>query len=220
MYSRRVQIHVITLFPEFVAQLRAFSVIGRGIAEGRLTLVPHDLRAFGMGKYRQVDDSPFGGGAGMVLRPEPIVACIEQLRADGVTLPVVALTAGGATLTQTRVERFARTDGMILLCGHYEGFDQRVLDGWVDAEISIGRFVVSGGELPAMLLIDAVARLLPGVLGKEASHQEESFTAPLGRKREYPHYTRPAEFRGRRVPDVLLSGNHKEIALWRKRHLR
>lgn len=215
-----MQFHIITLFPDFVRSLERYSVLGRGIAEGRISLTTHDLRTYGLGKYRQVDDTPFGGGAGMVLRPEPIVACIEDLRAQGVTLPVIALTAGGTPLTQTRAERYAKTDGMILLCGHYEGFDQRVLDGWVDAELSLGKFVLSGGELAAMTVVDAVGRLVPGVLGADASLHEESFGAALDRKREYPHYTRPADFRGQGVPDVLLSGNHKEIAKWRKAHLR
>ncbi len=215
-----MQFHVITLFPETIRGLESYSVLGRAISAGVLTVVPHDLRAYGLGKYHQVDDSPFGGGAGMVLRPEPLVACIEDLRSQGIGFPVVAFTAGGKRLTQSRVERYAKRDGLILLCGHYEGFDQRILDHWVDEEISMGPYVVTGGELPAMTLIDAVGRLQPGVLGKEASHQEESFTKPLGRKREYPHYTRPAEFRGHKVPDILLSGHHGEVAKWRKSKVR
>lgn len=216
----RMQFHVITLFPDFIRSLEQYSVIGRAIGEGRVQVVPHDLRQYGLGKYRQVDDAPFGGGAGMLLRPEPIVACIEDLRAQGISFPVVAFGAAGRTLSQTRVERFAQRDGLILLCGHYEGIDQRVIDGWVDEELSIGRYVLSGGEVPALVVIDAVSRLLPGVLGKAESHAEESFSAKLDRRREYPQYTRPAEFRGMRVPDVLLSGHHGKVATWREEQRR
>lgn len=210
------------------------SIIQRAQERGRLDLHLHDLRAFGRGRYRQVDDSPYGGGVGMVMRADVLVPAMEAVQETrlkrhkglkghrgfgGGKVYRVCLSAGGKRLMQATVERLAKKPWLLLLCGHYEGIDQRVVDGWIDEEISIGDYVLTGGELPAMVLIDAVARQIPGVLGKEESAEEESFSRKLSRKREYPHYTRPEEFRGMRVPQVLLSGNHAEIARWRKQHL-
>lgn len=199
------------------------SILKRAQQEKILEINFHDLREFGEGKYKQIDDRPYGGGAGMVMMCEPIVQTIEYItemgRKKGLDSPHrIYFSPRGKRLTQTKVEQVAKKhDWMILLCGHYEGIDQRIIDGgWIDEEMSIGDYVLTGGELPAMVLIDAVARHIPGVLGKEESAQDESFSKSLGRKREYPHYTRPEMFRDMKVPDTLLSGNHKEIDKWRK----
>lgn len=189
---------------------------GKGVIEIKL----HNIRDYSKDKHRKVDDSPYGGGAGMVMTPQPLFSCIEAVKKLAPKAPVVYLTPKGHRLTQTRVERLAKKYGeLILLCGHYEGIDQRVIDTLVDQELSIGDYVLSGGELGAMVVVDAVSRLVPGALGNEASHQEESFSKSLGRKKEYPHYTRPPEFRGMKVPEVLLGGHHAEIEKWRKKRL-
>ncbi len=195
------------------------SILQRAREQDLLSVHLHDLREFGLGKYHQVDDSPYGGGAGMVLRPDAVVPAIEHVMTLAKGKPHrIYLSARGSLMTQPKVEAIAEQhDWLILLCGHYEGVDQRVIDGgWIDEEIRIGDYVLTGGELPAMVLIDAVARHIPGVLGKEESAHEESFSAALDRKQEYPHYTRPEEFRGLKVPDVLISGHHGEIEKWRK----
>lgn len=214
-----MQIHIITLFPDFIKTIETFSVIGRAISSQLVDLKIHDLRKYGLGNYHQVDDTPFGGGAGMVMMPEPIVSCLEDIHSQGTKLPVIALSAAGSKYTQSKAEKLSNSKGFILLCGHFEGIDQRVIDNFVDEELSIGEYVLSGGELPALVVLDSVTRLIPGVLGSDKSLAEESFSETLDRKREYPHYTRPADFRGLRVPDVLLSGNHQEIAKWRKKNL-
>jgi tRNA (guanine37-N1)-methyltransferase len=204
------------------------SILKRAQKEKLLSVKLHDLRTFGLGKYHQIDDSPYGGGAGMVMRIEPLVAAIEKIAATHKNdkgnrkskgIHRIYLSPRGKKLTQSKVEQLAKKTSLLLVCGHYEGIDQRVIDGWIDEEISIGDYVLTGGELPAMVLIDAVARQLEGVLGHECSAHEESFSKVLHRKKEYPHYTKPAEFRGMKVPDVLLSGNHKKIEEWRRHHL-
>lgn len=224
-----MRIDVLTLFPGMFAPLQE-SILGRASKEGLIDLHLHDIREFSKGNYKQVDDSPYGGGAGMVMMCEVIVPLIEkvtqeaqnaELRTQSKKPHRIYLSAAGERLTQEKVETMSQKhDWLILLCGHYEGIDQRVIEGWIDEEISIGDYVLTGGELPAMVLIDAVARHIPGVLGKEESAAEESFSPKLGRKKEYPHYTKPAEFRGLKVPEVLMSGNHKEIEKWRSAHLR
>ncbi|MDD5469225.1 MAG: tRNA (guanosine(37)-N1)-methyltransferase TrmD [Candidatus Peribacteraceae bacterium] len=221
-----MRIDVITLFPGMFKGPLTESILQRAQAEHLLKVHTHDLRPFGRGSYRQVDDRPYGGGAGMLLMVEPVVRAIESATESGKKAGsespyCILLTPRGKRLTQTRVERIAKKhQWIILLCAHYEGVDQRVVDGgWIDEEISIGDYVLTGGELPAMVLIDAVARQIPGVLGKDESAEEESFSKATDRKREYPHYTRPEEFRGLKVPDVLLSGHHKEIEKWRSQHL-
>ncbi len=222
-----MRIDILTLFPGMFQGPLTESIIGRAQTEGVIDLHLHDLRQFAIGRYRQVDDKPYGGGAGMVMMAEPVVKLIESIQAvetpHGASLQPhrIYLSPRGKRLTQARVERLAKKhDWLLLLCGHYEGVDQRVIDGWMDEEVSIGDYVLTGGELPAMVLVDAVARQIPGVLGREESAADESFSAALGRKREYPHYTRPEEFRGMKVPDVLLSGHHAEIEKWRKSQLR
>ncbi len=214
-----VRIDVITLFPGMFSGPMTESILKRAQDEGKLELNFHDLRQWGLGSYHQIDDTPYGGGAGMVMRPDVVVAAIEDVMKKGKGKPHrIYLTPRGERLEQKKVEQIAaKHEWLILVCGHYEGIDQRVIDGgWIDEEISIGDYVLTGGELPAMVLIDAVARHIPGVLGHDESAGEESFSEKLGRKREYPHYTRPEEFQGLKVPDVLLSGHHAEIEKWRK----
>jgi tRNA (guanine37-N1)-methyltransferase len=221
-----MRIDVLTLFPAMFGGPLTESILQRAREKKLLDIRLHDIRSYATGTHRQVDDKPYGGGAGMLLMCEPLVKAIEDVTekglADGFTKPQrIYMSARGKRLTQTKVEKIAKADQWILLlCGHYEGVDQRVIDGWIDEEISIGDYVLTGGELPAMILIDAVSRHIPGVLGKDESAAEESFSSSLGRKKEYPHYTRPEEFRGMKVPDVLLSGHHREIEKWRRGQLR
>jgi len=193
------------MFPPYLEA----SILGRARTAGLLEVAVHDIRDWAEGRHRQVDDYPFGGGQGMVLKPDPLVAAIEAVRGDA---PVVLMTPQGTPFCQATARRFAEQPHLVLVCGRYEGVDERVREAWVDEEISLGDFVLTGGELPALAVIDATARLLPGVLGNEASHADESFEAGL---LEYPQYTRPRDFRGMKVPDVLLSGDHGRIAQWR-----
>lgn len=208
----RMQVDVITLFPEVVTVPLAASIIGRAQEKGLLSLKVHDLREQGLGKYRQVDDEPFGGGPGMVLKPEPVFAALEPLRRAGSR--VIAMTPQGRRFTQTDAMRLRGEEHLIILCGHYEGFDQRIIDTCVDEELSIGDYVLTNGAIAAAVVVDAVVRLLPGVLGDDESAVHESFGA--SGLLDHPHYTRPAEWRGMKVPDVLLSGDHAKIAAWRK----
>jgi tRNA (guanine37-N1)-methyltransferase len=184
-------------------------VTGRGLAAGRITLRVHNLRDYTHDRHRQVDDVPYGGGAGMVLKPEPIFEAVRAREGKG---PVILLTPQGELLNQALVRELAVHDDLYMICGRYEGVDERVASNLVDREISVGDYVLTGGELPAMVLIDAVSRLVAGVLGSEESPKDESFDQHL---LEYPHYTRPAVFEGHAVPEVLLSGHHAEIERWR-----
>ncbi|HEX7388902.1 MAG TPA: tRNA (guanosine(37)-N1)-methyltransferase TrmD, partial [Acidiphilium sp.] len=202
---------VLTLFPEMFPGPLGQSLAGRALGENIWALDCVNIRDFGLGRHRAVDDTPFGGGAGMVLRPDVLDAAIGSAVAGG--RPLIALTPRGAPLTQARVRDLAAGPGAILLCGRYEGFDQRVLDANDAEEISIGDYVLSGGEVAALALLDAVVRLLPGVMGADASADEESFAESL---LEYPHFTRPAEWCGRAVPETLLSGHHRAVADWRR----
>lgn len=220
-----MRIDVLTLFPGMFDGPLSESILRRARDKGLLDIRLHDLRRFSKGTYKQVDDSPYGGGAGMVLMPEVVVPLIEAVVEEGKETQQgaphrVYLSPRGERLTQPLVESLAETHPwLLLLCGHYEGIDQRIIDGWIDRELSIGDYVLTGGELPAMVVIDALSRQIPGVLGKEESAAAESFSKALDRKREYPHYTRPEDFRGMKVPQVLLSGNHKEIEKWRREQL-
>ena len=207
-----MRIDILTLFPNMFAEILGSSILGRAQQRGLLTIQVWNIRDFALDKHRVVDDTPYGGGAGMVMKPDVLVACIEHVKTINPGM-VIYMTPQGIPFTQRQAENLAQSENLILLCGHYEGIDQRVRDGWVDLEISIGDYVLTGGELPAMVVIDAVARLIPGVLGDERSASEDSFAHGL---LEYPHYTRPAEFRGRKVPEVLLSGNHELIRKWRQ----
>lgn len=197
------------------------SILGRAREEKKIEVELINIRNFSTDKHKRVDDEPYGGGAGMLMACQPLFDCIEFVKSKAKKKHcIIYLSPRGKRLKQANVETFSKKyDEIILLCGHYEGVDQRVIDALVTHEISIGDFVLTGGELPACVFVDAVARLIPNVLGKEASHQEESFSKSFGRKKEYPHYTRPAEFRGMKVPDVLLSGHHAEIEKWRRGNL-
>lgn len=208
--------HVLTLFPEMIEQGVSHSILGRAINAGLLAVHCVDIRRFAVNKHGQADDAPYGGGAGMVMMAPPVYDAYRSLPVKEDTR-VVYLSPQGRVLTQTLAEELsrelARAGALVLLCGHYEGVDERLIEEIVTDEISIGDYILTGGEPAALVLIDAVSRLVPGVLGKEASHREESFSARL---LEYPQYTRPPVFRGREVPPVLLSGHHGEIAQWRR----
>ncbi|HQT85322.1 MAG: tRNA (guanosine(37)-N1)-methyltransferase TrmD [Acidiphilium sp. 37-64-53] len=201
---------ILTLFPEMFPGPLGHSLAGRALGDAIWSLDCVNIRDFGQGRHRAVDDTPFGGGAGMVMRPDVLDAAIASV-ADHRSL--IALTPRGKPLTQARVKTLAASPGVILLCGRYEGFDQRVLDARNAEEISIGDYVLAGGEIASLALLDATIRLLPGVMGAAESAEDESFSAPL---LEYPHYTRPADWNGHAVPDILLSGNHQSIAAWRR----
>ena len=201
---------VLTLFPEMFPGPLAHSLAGRALQSDIWSLLAVNIRDFATDRHRTVDDTPFGGGAGMVLRPDVVDAAIASVADDR---PLVFLTPRGRRLTQRDVQRFAAAPGIILLCGRYEGVDQRVIEARDMQEVSIGDYVLSGGELAALVLLDAAVRLLPGVMGAADSAAEESFSRHL---LEYPHYTRPAEWQGRRVPEILLSGHHAAIAAWRQ----
>ena len=209
-----MRIDVITLFPDSFAGVVGASMLGIAQERGVLEFFTHDLRQWALpGVHRQVDDSPYGGGAGMVLRPEPVFEAIDAVRGlDQRSALVILVTPQGERFSQTRAETLAGLERLIIVCGRYEGFDERIRSA-VGVEISIGDYVLTGGELPAMVITDAVTRLLPGVLGDDQSACEESFTTGL---LEYPHYTRPAEYRGMEVPEVLRSGDHARIELWRQ----
>ena len=208
-----MKIEVVTLFPEMVSGALAFGVVGRAIERGLLSVGSEDPRTHTSDPHRTVDDRPYGGGPGMVLKPEPLLAAIEAARGrvpEG--SPRIHLSAQGRPFDQRMAEELARLPGFVLVAGRYEGLDERVIALGIDREVSVGDYVLSGGELPALVLIDAVARLLPGALGDERSSVEESFTAGL---LDWPHYTRPEVFAGLPVPSVLLSGNHADIRRWR-----
>lgn len=205
-----MRIDVVTIFPELVEAPLRTSIIGRAAESGLVTFNVHDLREHGLGRHRSVDDQPYGGGAGMVMRPEPLFAAIEPLRAEGAT--VVLLDPAGERLTDALARELARLPHLALVAGRYEGIDDRVRS-IVDREVSIGDYVLTGGELPALVVIDAVVRLIPGAI-TDASSAGDSFATGL---LEQPQYTRPEEFRGLRVPSILLSGNHPEVDRWRRR---
>jgi tRNA (guanine37-N1)-methyltransferase len=205
-----MRIDVITLFPRMLDGFLTESILGKGIESGRLSVAVHDLRQWSTDKHRTADDRPFGGGAGMVLKPEPVFAAIEQLQTPGCRR--IYLTPDGVPLSPALAEELSHQQHLVLLSGHYEGIDQRIRDTVIDQEVSIGDYVLTNGTLAAAVLIDALARFIPGVLGEEKSLTTESFTSKL---LDFPQYTRPAEFRGMSVPEILLSGNHAEIEKWR-----
>jgi tRNA (guanine37-N1)-methyltransferase len=209
-----VEVAVLTLFPRMVAGPVAESLLGKAQEKGLLRVRVVDIRDYAQGKHRITDDVPYGGGAGMVMKPEPLVAAIEASREALPGARVVLLTPQGARFDQRKAEQFAPIDRLILVCGRYEGIDERVLP-YVDEELSLGDFVLQGGEVAALAVIEAVARLVPGVLGNEESARSESFASEM--LLEGPHYTRPPEFRGKAVPEALLSGDHARIARWRRR---
>jgi len=205
-----MKIDVLTLFPESLAGPLDESIIKRARESGLLDLRVHQLRDYAHDRHRTVDDRPFGGGPGMLLKPEPIFEAVENLANE--RTHVILLSPGGRTFNQKIAEDLSQKPELLLISGHYEGFDERVRESLADDELSIGDYILTNGSLPAMVIVDAVTRLLPGVLGDEESAHDESFSQGL---LEYPQYTRPADFRGMKVPEVLLSGNHAEIARWR-----
>jgi len=232
-----VRIDVVTTFPEMFAPVLGASILKRAQEAGLVAIAVHDLRRWTTDKHHTTDDAPFGGGAGMVMKPEPFFAAVEELRSPGragFSLPteIILLTPQGQLLTQALARELSAKDHLILLCGHYEGVDERVREHLATREVSIGDYVLTGGELPAMVVIDGVTRLLPGALGAEQGAASDSFSlgagfvkpamagftnpAPSGLL-EHPQYTRPADFRGWKVPDVLLSGNHEQIRQWRRK---
>ena len=204
---------VVTLFPEMFSSVMSTSLLGKAVEKGALTVHLTDPRSFTTDKHHSVDDTPYGGGAGMVMRPDPLVTAIEAVEAARGPAHKILLTPTGAPLTQPTVLRLATLPRVMLVCGRYEGFDERVR-AFCDEELSIGDYVLTGGELAAMVVVDAVARRLPGVLGNASSALDESFEAGL---LEHPQYTRPAVFRSAAVPEALLSGNHERIRRWRRR---
>lgn len=204
---------VFTLFPQVLQPYLETSIIQRARQNGLLEVFVHDIRSWTTDKHHITDDAPFGGGGGMVMKPEPIFAALEDVLGSPPACPVIMLTPQGRTYNQQVAAELSRHTRLALLCGRYEGVDERVREHLVSDEISIGDYVLTGGELPALILIDSITRLLPGALGDPDGAQDDSFASGL---LEYPHYTRPVEFRGWRVPDVLLSGNHAQIARWRR----
>ena len=204
---------ILSLFPEMFPGPLGCSLAGRALERGVWSFAAHDLRAHGIGRHRAVDDTPFGGGAGMVLRADVVDAALSAHLDDPEPRPLVCLTPRGRRLCQDDVRRYADGQGIVLLCGRFEGIDERVLEARAVEQVSVGDYVLSGGEPAALVLLDAVVRLLPGIMGCADSAVEESFSDGL---LEYPHYTRPAEWQGRAVPEVLLSGNHAAIAAWRR----
>lgn len=205
---------ILTLFPEALRPFLQASLLGKAAEKGLVEFVLHQLRDWAHDKHRRVDDVLYGGGDGMVMKPEPLAAAIESIRKDYKKGRVIYLSPQGRRLDQALVRELSGYEEILLVCGRYEGVDERILEGWIDEEVSLGDFVLCGGELPALALVEAVTRLQPGVVGKEASIEKESFADGL---LEYPHYTRPPEFQGRQVPEILLNGNHAEIDSWRRR---
>jgi len=206
---------IVTIFPSMIEAGLADGVVSRGMDRGLIDLAIHDLRRWTTDRHRSVDDQPYGGGPGMVMKAEPLMRAVDEIRATrGTPDAVVLLSPQGRTFRQAEAERFASLGHVVLLCGRYEGMDERVRDLVATEEISIGDYVLSGGELAALVVVDAVSRLVPGVVGDEQSVAEDSFSRGL---LDYPHYTRPAEIAGHRVPDVLLSGHHSDVRRWRRK---
>lgn len=208
-----MKIDVLTLFPEMFRPVMESSMLGRAVAAGILQIKATDIRQFSHDKHNKADDYPFGGGGGMVMMADPVFGAMESVEAEN--KKVIYMSPRGKILDREKIEELSKIPEMVILCGHYEGVDQRVLDHWNAEEISIGDYVLTGGELPAMVLIDSVARMIPGVLGNENSALDESVYSGL---LEHPQYTKPREYRGLNVPEVLTSGNHQLIDLWRLEH--
>lgn len=208
-----MRIDIVTIFPEIARGPLSSSIMGRAVDAGRVEIRFHDLRDYTTDKHRQVDDMPYGGGPGMVMKPEPFFAAVAALRTE--RAKVIFLTPQGQPFRQAKAVELSTCEHLIFLCGHYEGVDHRVIEALVDEEISIGDYVLTNGTLAAAVVVDAIVRLIPGVLGDERSAEVESFSGD-GKRLEAPHYTRPADFAGMIVPEVLLSGNHAAIAAWRE----
>ena len=215
-----IRFDILTLFPELVSGILGESIIGRAQKAGYVSVFAHNIRDFANNKHRKVDDTPYGGGFGMLMMAPPVYDCYEAVKnevkcalGEDIRSKVIYMSPQGSVLTQKKAEELAEYDNLIILCGHYEGIDSRVLEEIVDEEISIGDYVLTGGELPACVLIDCVSRLREGVLADKKCYEDESISSGL---LEYPQYTRPYEFHGKKVPDVLISGNHAEIDKWRR----
>lgn len=209
-----MRIDILTLFPEMLEGVLGTSMLKIAAEKGIVEYHAHDYRAFAKGFHRKADDRPFGGGPGMVIKPEPVWECLEDLLGEQPWPPLIVPSPAGERYNQKTAQELSQEDRLVLLCGHYEGFDQRILDGLPVREVSLGDYVLTGGELPALVIVDTVVRLLPGVLGDADSATYESFNAGL---LDHPHYTRPVEFRGMTVPEVLRSGDHGRIAEWRRK---
>lgn len=223
-----IRFDIVTIFPDIFSSYFHEGMIRKGLEQKIIEIHVHNLRDYTKDKWGKVDDIPYGGGAGMVLTPQPLYDAIKALRKVNAG-PVIYLSPKGDILTHTRARRLSmeleklkpgrgKTRGIILVCGRYEGIDQRVIDLCIDREISIGKYILTGGELAAMVLIDSISRFFPGLLGDQRSHREESFSRTLGGRKEYPHYTKPRIFQKKAVPEILLSGHHGKIAQWRKLH--
>jgi tRNA (guanine37-N1)-methyltransferase len=209
-----IRFDILTLFPEMFASPCGCSLLKKALDKGVIAIALHDIRSHALDKHRMTDDAPYGGGGGMVMKVEPIDRALRSIPMAANNVPVILLTPQGERFCQKTAEELAGYPQIVLVCGHYEGVDERVRSKLVNREISIGDYVMTGGELSAMVVVDAVSRLVPGVLGNCDSAGADSFSMGL---LEYPHYTRPVEYRGWKVPDVLLSGNHREIEIWRRR---
>lgn len=209
-----MKFHILTLFPGMFAGPFSESIIKRAVQDGLIQISLHDIREYAVDRHKTADDSPYGGGAGMVMKVEPLAACIEAAKTECPDARVLLTTPRGKRFDHSLACELAKEEAILIICGRYEGVDERVSELFVDDEISLGDFVMTGGELAAMAVVDAVSRLVPGVLGSADSAVSDSFSDGL---LEYPHYTRPAEFRGNAVPEVLLSGNHRDISEWRRR---
>ena len=213
-----MRIDIITLFPEFYDGFKSHSIVGRAIKSGKVEIVVHNLRDYTSDKYKTVDDHPYGGGPGMVLKVDVVAPTLKAVRLQNPDSRVILLTPQGRVYKQQIAATLAKESGLIFVCGHYEGYDERIRD-YVDLELSIGDYVLTGGEIASMVITDSIIRLLPGVLGDDMSSHDESFSPSTisgsARLLEYPQYTRPVEFEGKKVPEVLMGGNHKEIDKWR-----
>jgi tRNA (guanine37-N1)-methyltransferase len=220
LYTRKMRIDILTIFPQMFETPFSFGIFKRAIDDGLVSINPVDIRDYTHDKHRTTDDYPYSGGAGMVMKPEPIFEAVEAIKADledkDVELPVILLTPQGRLFTHKIAQELVKHPHIVLICGHYEGVDERVVENLATDTISIGDYVLTGGELPAMVVADAVLRLVPGVLGSKESPLEDSHASGL---LEYPQYTRPAEYRGMKVPEILLSGNHARIAKWRREQI-
>ncbi len=207
---------LLTIFPDIFDSYLSASILKRAQAKKKIAIAIHNLRDYTIDRHRTVDDKPYGGGVGMVLKPEPIYKCLKKIKAvkGQKKERIIWLSAKGKILKQKDLQRWSKAERLILLCGHYEGVDERVKK-FIDEEVSLGQYVLTGGELGALIIVDGVSRLLPGVLGKDESSQEESYSD--GQTREYPQYTRPEDFLGYKVPKILLSGNHQKISQWRQK---
>ncbi len=208
-----LKITILTLFPEVIEPYLSTSIPKRAKEKGLVEYSIVNIRDFGEGTHQIVDDKPYGGGAGMVFKADIMAKALKESRVESRESRVILTSPSGTPFNQAKAQDLAKLEDIVIICGHYEGFDQRFIDKYVTEEISVGDYVLSGGELPALTITDAVVRLIPGVLNKEESHQNESFSEGL---LEYPHYTRPQDFEGQKVPEVLLNGNHAEIDKWRK----